>query len=119
MQQLVNQIIELDGARLHKNKSKECPYSGQYEFDTGAEHQCRVSTDAEHDYDEPYFEPASEFDALLEQLKELGVAGIQEQSLRLVLNSIHWPKLQCVAHPCQHFLKANRYISSLRLCLKG
>ena len=34
-----------------------------------------------HDYDEPYFEPATEVDLLLEQLRELDVLNIEENSL--------------------------------------
>ena len=56
-------------------------------IEKGTVHQGYVVTgpiDGEHDYDEPYFEPASEFDILLEQLKELAVTNLQESSLRSV-----------------------------------
>ena len=67
-------MTEFDGTTRQK---KEMPHPG----DELAAHQGYIR---EHDYDEPYFEPASEFDTLLEQLKELAVTNIQESSLRSV-----------------------------------
>ena len=77
------QIAEFDGTTGQK---EEKPYPGD-RLDKGVARQAYVATgptEAEHDYDEPYFEPASEFDTLLEQLKELMVTNIQESSLRSV-----------------------------------
>ena len=74
------QITEHDGTTW-TNLNKEAS------FDMKGAHRGYVMTrptDAEHDYDEPYFEPASEFDTLLEQLKELAVTNVQESSLRSV-----------------------------------
>jgi hypothetical protein len=54
---------------------------------TTVEHHSYViagPTDGEHDYDEPYFEPASEVDGLLKQLRGLDVTSIEEKSLKLV-----------------------------------
>ena len=79
------QLTEHDGA-TEDNKEMSC-----LRDEGAAPHdQAYVVTgpiDAEHDYDEPYFEPASEFDTLLEQLKELAVINIQESSLRSVEKS--------------------------------
>ena len=36
----------------------------------------------EHDYDEPYFEPACKEDELLSQLQRLGVACVSKKSLK-------------------------------------
>ena len=38
----------------------------------------------EHDYDEPYFEPACKEDELLLQLQKLGVACVSKKSLKYV-----------------------------------
>ena len=76
------QITEHDGTTW-PNQNKEA----SFEMYMKGAHQGYVMTrptDAEHDYDEPYFEPASQFDTLLEQLKELAVTNVQESSLRSV-----------------------------------
>lgn len=76
-----------DKATWPIQNKEELQYSG-YEIDNGAAYQgpCMATrhSDEEHDYDEPYFEPASEVDTLLEQLKELSVSNILEKSLRSV-----------------------------------
>lgn len=72
---LQGQITECEGTSWDKQNKKA---------DFEAANHCYVLTDCEHDYDEPYFEPASEFDILLEQLKELSVTNILERSLGLV-----------------------------------
>lgn len=79
------QRVKHDGtiAAMHNN---EMPCPG-YKLNSEAAHQRYIKTgptSGEHNYDEPYFEPASEFDTLLEQLKELAVTNIQEESLKSV-----------------------------------
>ena len=65
-------------------------YSTAYEIDTFA-----MTSDAlkstggkfgadEHDYDEPYFEPASEVEDLFHQLMKLDVPNIEEANLKYV-----------------------------------
>ena len=39
----------------------------------------------DHDYDEPYFEPACTKETLLKQLKSLGVPEIAKETLKLVV----------------------------------
>ena len=85
------QLTEHDGT-TEDNKEMSCLR------DEGAAPQAYVvtgPTGAEHDYDEPYFEPASEFDTLLEQLKELAVTNILKSSLR----SVHLLLKPCSVEP--------------------
>ena len=82
--QLQEQVSEFDAHGTTDHEQNKDPGD---ELHMGSMNQGYVvtgPTDAEHDYDEPYFEPASEFDTLLEQLKELSVTNIQESSLRSV-----------------------------------
>lgn len=79
------QIVEYDKATSpiqNNEKLAQMQHLG-CEVNNRAVHHGYTTIDAEHDYDEPYFEPASEVDALLEQLKELAVSNIPEKSLRL------------------------------------
>ena len=55
-----------------------------YEIDNGS--GCTrlplVKANDDHDYDEPYFEPATEVDTLINQLERLEVPTIQQESLK-------------------------------------
>jgi hypothetical protein len=62
----------------HENDHKDHEYSLLTE--TVLEPQPKLSND-NHDYDEPYFEPACMEGELLSQLKGLGVPVITEDSL--------------------------------------
>ena len=42
----------------------------------------KESTDDDHDYDEPYFEPADTEETLLAQLKSLGVPMLAKDTLK-------------------------------------
>ena len=44
-----------------------------------ATYEVPVSLQEEHDYEEPYFEPASEEDDLLQQLKKLYIPVIEQE----------------------------------------
>ena len=48
-----------------------------------------LSDDIDHDYDEPYFEPATEEEAILEQLCKLAIPTIEEESLEYVCNRLN------------------------------
>ena len=56
-----------------------------------------------HDYDEPYFEPASKEEGLLLQLKELGIPIISSESIKYVC----WiPKQQLNSNLPDHIILA-------------
>ena len=51
-----------------------------------------VTACEDHDYDEPYFEPACTEETLLTQLKSLSVPLIAKETLRLVIGQLRFDK---------------------------
>ena len=68
------------------NYNRETNFSG-YEIDNcGYTRSFLATANDDHDYDEPYFEPATEVDTLINQLERLEVPTIQQESLKYVNN---------------------------------